>query len=93
VQRQGCGESGESDNCVVGQHLIYTNNDAKNPFSDCLASDVYLPESWINAPERREEAHLPDEAVFRTKWQIAPDQVDACLADGVRFSWITCYGE
>jgi hypothetical protein len=29
-------------------------------------------------------------AVFRTKWQIAADQVEACLADGVRFSWITC---
>ena len=33
VQRQWCGESGKIDNCVVGQHLIYTNNDPKNPFS------------------------------------------------------------
>lgn len=90
VQRQWCGESGKIDNCVVGQHLIYTNNDPKNPFSACIASDVYLPERWINEPARRKEAHIPANAVFRTKWQIAADQVDACLADGVRFAWITC---
>jgi len=90
VQRQWCGESGKIDNCVVGQHLIYTNNDPKNPFSACIASDVYLPESWINDPRRRKEAHIPESAVFRKKWEIAADQVEACVADGVRFSWITC---
>ncbi len=90
VQRQWCGESGKIDNCVVGQHLIYTNNDAKNPFSACIASDVYLPESWINDPLRRKEAHIPESAVFRKKWEIAADQVEVCVADGVRFSWITC---
>jgi SRSO17 transposase len=90
VQRQYCGESGKMDNCVVGQHLIYTNNDWKNPFSGCIASDVYLPESWINDTARRKEAHIPESAVFRKKWQIATDQVEACLADGVRFAWITC---
>ena len=90
VQRQWCGESGKIDNCVVGQHLIYTNNDPKNPFSACVASDLYLPESWINDPARRKEAHVPEEAVFRTKWEMAADQVEACQADGVRFAWITC---
>jgi len=90
VQRQYCGETGKMDNCVVGQHLIYTNNDLKNPFSGCIASDVYLPESWINDPVRRKEAHIPEDTLFRTKWQIAADQVAACLADGVRFAWITC---
>jgi SRSO17 transposase len=90
VQRQWCGESGKIDNCVVGQHLIYTNNDTKNPFSACVASDIYLPESWVDAPDRRAEAHIPEDAVFRKKWVIAADQVEACQADGVRFSWITC---
>lgn len=90
VQRQWCGESGKIDNCVVGQHLIYTNNDAKNPFGACVASDLYLPESWIDDPDRRDEAHIPEDAVFRKKWEIAADQVEACAADGVRFAWITC---
>ncbi len=90
VQRQWCGESGKIDNCVVGQHLIYTNNDPKNPFSACVASDVYLPECWIDDPDRRKTAHIPEDAVFRTKWEMAADQVDQCAADGVRFGWITC---
>ena len=90
VQRQWCGESGKVDNCVVGQHLIYTNNDGKNPFTACIASDLYLPGSWIEDADRREEAHVPEDAVFRTKWQIAADQVETSIADGVRFAWITC---
>ena len=77
VQRQWCGESGKIDNCVVGQHLIYTDNDPKNPFSACIASDVYLPESWINDPLRRKEAHIPQEAVF-------PHQVADCGGPGGR---------
>ena len=90
VQRQWCGESGKIDNCVVGQHLIYTNNDPKNPFTACIASDLYLPKCWTDDPARRAKAHIPEEAVFRKGWEITADQVDACLADGVRFSWITC---
>ena len=39
VQRQWCGEVGKKENCVVGQHLLYTNNDRKNPFTCMLASD------------------------------------------------------
>ena len=90
VQRQWCGETGKIDNCVVGQHLIYTNNDHDNPFSACIASDVYLPKTWCEDEARRQEAHIPEDARFRTKWEIAADQVDACVADGVRMHWITC---
>ena len=90
VQRQWCGETGKIDNCVVGQHLIYTNNDSQNPFTACVASDIYLPQCWIDDDARREEAHIPEDAMFRAKWEIAADQVDACIADGVRFAWITC---
>src|SRR5512133_1779989 len=38
VQRQWCGEVGKMENCVVGQHLLYSNNDSANPFSCMLAS-------------------------------------------------------
>ena len=27
VQRQYCGEMGKVENCIVGQHLLYTDND------------------------------------------------------------------
>jgi SRSO17 transposase len=90
VQRQWCGETGKIDNCVVGQHLVYTNNDSDNPFTACVASDLFLPEKWCEDPSRRKEAHVPEDVTFCKKWEIAADQVEACLADGVRFSWITC---
>jgi SRSO17 transposase len=89
VQRQWCGEVGKKENCVVGQHLLYTNNDPKNPFTCMLASDLYLPESWANDRERCREASIPDEVVYRPKWRIAIDQVESAIGNGVRFSWLT----
>lgn len=89
VQRQWCGETGKLDNCVVGQHLLYTNNDAKNPFTCMLASDLYLPEAWANDRERRRVAGIPEELEHRPKWQIALDQLRDATANGVRFSWVT----
>jgi SRSO17 transposase len=89
VQRQWCGEVGKKENCVVGQHLLYTNNDPKNPFTCTLASDLFLPESWSNDRERCRRAGIPDEVVYRPKWRIAIDQVERCVGNGVRFSWIT----
>lgn len=89
VQRQYCGETGKIENCVVGQHLLYTNNDPKNPFTCMLASDLYLPESWANDRERCREAGIPDEVVYRPKWRIAIDQLESAMGNGVRFAWVT----
>jgi SRSO17 transposase len=89
VQRQWCGETGKIDNCIVGQHLLYTDNDAANPFGCVLCSDLYLPESWASAPARRREAHLPDELTYRPKWKIAAEQVTRAIGNGVRFSYLT----
>ena len=63
VQRQWCGEMGKKENCVVGQHLLYANNDSKNPFTCVLASDLYLPENWANDRQRCREAGIPDAVV------------------------------
>lgn len=89
VQRQWCGEVGKKENCVVGQHLLYTDNDSKNPFTCTLASDLFLPESWADDRQRCRRAGIPDEVVYRPKWRIAIDQVERCVGNGVRFSWIT----
>ncbi len=89
VQRQWCGERGKVENCVVGQHLLYTDNHPANPFSCVLASDLYLPQSWAENRERCREAKIPDEVGYRPKWQIALDQVAHASGNGVRFSWIT----
>lgn len=89
VQRQWCGQTGKIDNCVVGCHLLYTDNDVDNPFSGVLASDLFLPESWAGDRERCREAGIPDALTHRTKWRIALDQVEQTIGQGVRFSWIT----
>jgi len=89
VQRQWCGRSGKVDNCVVGQHLLYTDNDPKNPFCCVLASDLFLPKSWAADRDRCREAGIPDELEHRTKSQIALDQLAHALGNGVRFEWVT----
>jgi len=88
VQRQWCGETGKVDNCVVGQHLLYTDNAGGNPFSCLVASDLYLPRSWARDRSRRREAGIPEGLAFRPKWQIAVDQVARAVGQGVRFSWL-----
>lgn len=89
VQRQYCGETGKIENCVVGQHLLYTNNDPKNPFTCMLDSDLYLPREWAADRARCREAGIPDEVVYREKWRIAIDQVASAIGNGVRLAWVT----
>jgi len=92
VSRQWCGESGKIDNCVVGQHLLYSDNHPTNPLNCALASDLFLPQAWDEDAQRREKAHIPDEVRHRPKWRIALDQVQRAIANGVRF-WFTVFDE
>jgi SRSO17 transposase len=89
VQRQYCGQTGKIENCVVGQHLLYTNNDPENPFTCMLASDLYLPKEWAADRERCRAAGIPDDVGYRPKWRIAADQVESAIGNGVRFAWVT----
>lgn len=85
VQRQYCGATGKIDNCVVTVHLGYAVDD----FHCLLASALYLPESWANDRERCRDAGIPEEVVYRPKWQIALELYDQAVANGVRFAWLT----
>jgi SRSO17 transposase len=89
VQRQWCGETGKRDNCVVGQHLLYTDNDPKNPFSCVVASDLYLPESWDADRDRCKRAGIPEEITYRPKWKIGIEQIERVMAEGLRFDYVT----
>jgi len=89
VQRQWCGERGKNENCVVGQHLLYTDNHLPNPFSCMLASDLYLPQSWSDDRQRCRAAGIPDDLVYRPKWQIAVEQLEQALGNGIRLAWVT----
>lgn len=89
VKRQWCGESGKVDNCVVGQHLLYSDNHPTNPFGCAISSDLYLPKEWANDRPRCCKAKIPDEVVYRPKWRIGLDQLIRAIANGVRFWFVT----
>lgn len=86
VQRQYCGSRGKLDNCVVSVHLGYVAGD----FHTLLDGELFLPEeTWGQDRDRCRAAGIPDEVVYRSKWEIALHQVQRALANGVRFSWLT----
>ena len=89
VQRQYCGQSGKIDNCVVGVHLLYTDNHPTNPFSCMLDSSLYLPKSWENDQVRRQEAGIPDDLHYQPEWQLGVDMLLEAMSNGIRFSWVT----
>jgi len=89
VQRQWCGETGKTDNCVIGHHLLYTDNDAQNPLTCVIGSDLYLPESWAKDRRRCREAGIPDDVGYRPQWRIGLDLVREAIGQGVRLAWLT----
>jgi SRSO17 transposase len=77
VTRQYCGQLGKEDNCQVAVSLSIANSHASLP----VAYRLYLPQDWANDGERRRKAGVPDEISFKTKHEIALDQLRwACEA-------------
>ena len=87
VSRQYCGNTGKIDNCVMTVHLTYTTFDGQ--FRTMLDSSLYLPKCWDEDRQRCREAKIPDDLVYRPKYDIALEQLDRARANGVRFAWIT----
>lgn len=86
VQRQHCGAVGKTENCVVSVHLGYVADD----FHTLVDGELYLPEAtWHQDRARCHGAGVPDEIVYRPKWQIALGQIHRALGNGVRFGWLT----
>ncbi len=79
VARQYCGQLGKQDNCQIAVSLSVANDHASLP----IAYRLYLPEAWADDPDRRAKAGVPEDIGFRTKPEIALDQVRTALAAGV----------
>src|SRR4051794_11674159 len=80
VARQYCGRLGKQDNCQIAVTLSVANPVASLP----IAYRLYLPEAWAADPDRRAKAGVPHEVTFKTKPEIALDQIRAAEAAGVR---------
>lgn len=79
VSHQYCGAAGKRANCQVSVDVVVSDGEIAAP----VASRLYLPESWINHPERCAEAGVPTSVTFKTKPMIALDLIGQVLADGV----------
>jgi SRSO17 transposase len=79
VARQYCGQLGKQDNCQIAVSLSVANDHASLP----VAWRLYLPEGWANDPDRRTKAGVPEDITFRTKPEIALDEIQAALSVGV----------
>lgn len=85
VQRQYCGTTGKTDNCVVTVHLGVADGE----FHTLLESELYLPESWANDRPRCRAAGIPDNRTFRPKTEIAVELIDRVTTSGLEFGWFT----
>jgi SRSO17 transposase len=79
VYHQYCGQLGKQANCQVAVTLSIANHHASLP----IAYRLYLPEEWAGDAVRRRKARVPEEVAFRTKPEIALDQIRAACAAGV----------
>ena len=81
VQRQYSGTAGRIENCQVGVFLAYAGNRGRA----LLDRELYLHQVWADDRERRREAGVPEDAVFRTKPQLAQLMLGRALEAGVPF--------
>jgi SRSO17 transposase len=85
VQRQYCGELGKKENCIVTVHLAV----ARERYKTLIDADLFLPVCWDEDRQRCEEAGIPEDLHHRPKWQIALEQYNRAVANGLHFDWVT----
>jgi SRSO17 transposase len=79
VARQYCGQLGKQDNCQTAVSLSIANHHASLP----VAYRLYLPQEWAKDRARRVKAGVPKEIRFRTKPQLALEQIRAACKAGL----------
>ncbi len=93
VQRQYSGTAGKVENCQVGVFLTYVSEKGHT----FLDRELYLPESWVNAPDHCRQAGIPEEAIkFSTKPALGQQMLERAIEAGLSLAWVTAdtvYGE
>src|SRR5436853_5526220 len=79
VHHQYCGQLGKQANCQVVVTLSIANHHASLP----IAYRLYLPEEWAKDAVRRKKARVPNTITFKTKPEIALEQIREAYAAGV----------
>lgn len=92
VKRQYSGTLGRVDNCQVGVFANYCSPKG-HAFID---RRLFLPEEWAEDRDRREEAGVPEEVVFRTKPELGLEMVETAVREQLPFTWVggdSVYGD
>jgi SRSO17 transposase len=77
VHHQYCGQLGKQANCQVAVSLSIANHGASLP----VRYELYLPKDWAEDGARRKKAGVPLDISFKTKPEIALEQIRwACEA-------------
>jgi len=79
VARQYSGTLGRVDNCQV----LVTCHYVDAVFDWPVNARLYLPDAWAGDAARRDEAHVPAEAAFATKGEIALALIDQARSAGI----------
>jgi SRSO17 transposase len=79
AHHQYCGQLGKQAVCQVAVTLSIANHHASLP----IAYRLYLPKIWADDTKRRKQTHVPKTVRFKTKPQIALDQLRAACEAGV----------
>jgi SRSO17 transposase len=79
VSHQYCGQLGKQANCQVAVTLSLANHDASLP----VAYRLYLPKAWAEDAGRRHRAGVPEDVTFKTKPELALDQIRWACAIGL----------
>src|SRR5215207_9848530 len=83
VARQYSGTAGRIENAQIGVFLAY----ASGKGHALIDRELYLPEAWCDAPEKRRATKIPEEVRFRTKPEIARGMIARALDVGVPCEW------
>src|SRR3974390_2758726 len=79
VAHQYCGQLAKQANCEVGVTLSIPNHHASLP----VAYQLYLPKDWAEDRARRRKVRVPEEITFKTKPEIALEQIRWACESGL----------
>lgn len=84
VARQYTGTAGDTVNCQVGVFLAY----ASEKGAAFIDRALYLPREWTQDRDRRAEAGVPEEVIFKNKIELAREMLRRAFAAGVPARWV-----
>jgi SRSO17 transposase len=91
TQVQYCGTTGQIENCQVAVFVDYVTT-LGHTLLDCA---LYLPQEWIDDPDRCCEAGIPQTVRFQTKCELAQQMIERIWKAQIPLSWVvadTVYG-